>query len=72
MTIVSVEIWTIARKVCTEKQLHVLELREGHGMSLRTIALSMDIDHSTVVGHLNAARRRIAKELDNAPAPTLP
>lgn len=55
--------WQVAREVCTEKQLRVLELREKHGFSLRQIALACDTSHSNVVGHLEAAHRNINKAL---------
>lgn len=59
--------WTIAAKVCTPKQLRVLELRERHGFSLRTTALATRSSISTVRGHLDAAHRRIDLALEEAP-----
>ena len=51
--------WELAREACTEKQFQVFELRERHGMSIYGIALALDIDPSTVRGHLRAATRKV-------------
>jgi DNA-directed RNA polymerase specialized sigma24 family protein len=56
--------WQTARAVCTEKQLRVLELRERHGFSLRTIALATGSALWTVRDHVDAAHRRIYNALE--------
>ena len=61
--------WDTARAVSTAKQLRILELREAHGFSLRTISFAMDVSLSTVRDHLDAAHRRVDHAL-RATAPT--
>ncbi len=66
MKIADGDIWVIARKpdVLTERQLRVLELRELHGCTWNQISYMLDLDQSTVRGHYNRARRRLALELE--------
>ncbi len=66
MKIVDGDIWTIAREdgVLTERQLRVLELRELHGCTWNQISYMLNLDQSTVRGHYNRARRRLALELE--------
>ena len=59
----AVDYWQVAAKVCTAKQLHLLQLRERHGLSLRTISLATGSSLSTGRGHLDAAHRRIDQAL---------
>lgn len=56
-----------ARQICTPRQLDVLTLH-NRGFSLRMIAAYLDLDHTTVRGHLRAARRRIAQHAERTAA----
>lgn len=56
--------WAVAREVCTEKQLRVLELRERRGMSLYAIGHALDLSPSTVRGHLRDATRKVRRALE--------
>ncbi len=60
------DIWQIAREpnVLTQKQLEILELRELHGCTWNQISFMKNLDQSTVRGHYNRARRRLALELE--------
>jgi hypothetical protein len=58
--------WEIAAKVCTPKQLNILELHERDGLSLRSTALACGLSVSTVRGQLDAAHLRVAKALEPA------
>jgi hypothetical protein len=55
--------WSTASAVCTAKQLRILELREAHGFSLRTISFAVCVSLSTVRDHVDAAHRRIDRAL---------
>lgn len=55
--------WQTAERVCTPKQLRVLELRDRHGFSLRTISLTTGQSVWTVRTHLERARQQIALAL---------
>ena len=63
---VSGEIWEIAGRVCTEKQLRCLELHERHGASIYQISYMMDLHPSTVRGHLRSATRNVRRGLQQA------
>lgn len=52
----------IAQKVCTPRQLEVLDLRR-RGLSHRACAWNLDLSEATIRGHIHAAERRIVAEL---------
>lgn len=52
----------IANRVCTPRQLQVLDLRR-RGLSHRQCAWYLDLNEATVRGHITAAERRIVTEL---------
>lgn len=56
---------TVARQVCTERQLQILQLREKHGLSWHVIALTTNLGHSTVRGHYRAAVHNIHAAMQN-------
>lgn len=56
-------LWQIADAELTDRQLEVYRLRHRHRLSHRQIALALDLDASTVRGHLAAADRRIVAAL---------
>lgn len=53
---------TAALRVCTTKELETWTLRE-QGLSLRTLALALDVSVSTVRTRLHNADRKIELEL---------
>ena len=55
------DIWSIAREpdVLTDRQLHILELRELHGCTWNQISYMTDLDQATVRGHYRRAQRRL-------------
>lgn len=55
--------WETARKVCTEKELEVLEYADQHGLGQRQIALSLGLSRSAVRERLENARRKIKQQL---------
>lgn len=57
------EWWDVAGRVCTAKQLRILELRERHGFSLTQIAYATRLSVSTVRSQLRAAYHNIDQEL---------
>jgi DNA-binding NarL/FixJ family response regulator len=60
------EVWEVAREVCTERQLRVLELHERHGESIYQIGFMMDLSPSTVRGHLRAATRNVRRAVEQS------
>lgn len=52
------EAMVIAREICTDRQLQVIELRQ-RGAGWKLSALALGLDRSTVRGHWEAALRRI-------------
>lgn len=60
LTMHDTDLWLIAADVLTPKELHAYELRHRHNLSLRQIALALDISVSTVRQRLFNADRKIA------------
>lgn len=56
------ELHDIARRVCTDKQLEVIRLRES-GLGWKRIALVLGVSPDTVRSHHRAAVHKIVKEL---------
>jgi DNA-binding NarL/FixJ family response regulator len=52
--------WQTAERVCTAKQLEILELKHRHGLALRPIAFQLGISFGTVRDHLARAEQKIA------------
>lgn len=61
------ELYEIARRVCTEKQLDVLRLREV-GLGWKRIALHLAVTPETVKEHHRAAVRNVVKEVERVEA----
>lgn len=64
---ISSEEWAVALRVCTPRQLQVLDLwRRGFGW--KRIAGVLGLDTSTVRAHALAGRRRVVEELEREAA----
>jgi len=61
------ELHDIARRVCTEKQLEVLRLREA-GLGWKAIGLMLGIGPDTVRDHYRRAVANVNKEADRVEA----
>ncbi len=61
------ELHDIARRVCTEKQLEVLRLRET-GLGWKAIALMLGVGPDTVRDHYRRAVANVNKEADRVEA----
>ena len=58
---------TIARRVCTDRQLQVVQLREA-GMGWKRIALHLGVGPDTARDHYRAAVLKINKETERVEA----
>ena len=61
---ISPDIWDTAQRVCTERQLVVLELRERHGYSWNMIAIYLNITNRGARDHYAAATRNVYNALE--------
>lgn len=61
------ELMDIARRVCTDKQLQVIQLRES-GMGWKRASLVLGVGPDTVRDHHRAAIRKITKEVERVEA----
>ncbi len=52
------EMLDVARRVCTQKQVQVLEL-VARGMSQRAVGMALGIGRETVRGHMDAGMARV-------------
>jgi predicted DNA-binding protein (UPF0251 family) len=51
--------WNTAKRVCTERELEALRLRDHRHMSTRTISLALGISRWAVRERLDSADRKI-------------
>ena len=58
---ISPDIWDTARRVCTDKQLVVLELRDRYGFSWNQIAIHENVTRSAVKERYYGGARNVAK-----------
>lgn len=59
--------WTVAKEVCTPRQIQVLDAyRRGWGA--KRISKLLDIDESTAQEHIRRGLRRLGKALENLAA----
>jgi len=61
------ELMDIARRVCTDKQLQVVQLQET-GIGWKRASLILGVGPDTVRDHHRAAMRKILKEVDRVQA----
>ena len=61
------ELYEIARRVCTEKQLEVIRLRET-GLGWKAIGLMLGVGPDTVRDHYRRAVANVNKEADRVEA----
>ena len=61
------ELMSIARRVCTDRQLQVVQLREA-GLGWKRIALHLGVGPDTARDHWRAAVRKINKEAERVEA----
>lgn len=61
------ELMDIARRVCTEKQLEVIRLRET-GLGWKAIGLVLGVGPDTVRDHHRRAVSKVTKEVDRVQA----
>ena len=57
------EVMAVARRVCTDRQLQVVQLREA-GMGWKRISLHLGVGPDTARDHWRAAVRKINKEAE--------
>jgi DNA-directed RNA polymerase specialized sigma24 family protein len=60
------KIWELARHVCTQKQLTVLELREKHGFSFHSLAINLNCTRTTAKEHHRAATNNVLDAIESA------
>lgn len=61
------ELMELARRVCTDKQVQVIQLREA-GMGWKRCSLVLGVGPDTVRDHHRAAIRNITKEVERVQA----
>lgn len=70
MSEVSEVYWLVARQVCTDAELEVIELRDRRHLSDRRIAMVLGISRWAVRDRLDNADRKIASVLGDGSEPT--
>jgi DNA-directed RNA polymerase specialized sigma24 family protein len=58
------EAMELARRVCTDRQVQVLELRHVYGLSWRMVGMRLGIDESAARGHERRARAKMLKAME--------
>jgi DNA-directed RNA polymerase specialized sigma24 family protein len=58
-----IDVWKVAQATLTEKELHAYTLRHRHRLSLRQIALALDLSVSSVRSRLENCDRKMTRAL---------